>query len=31
MNDGVWEIAFGRLCGQCIRDMEDEYGVVFGG
>ena len=25
MNAGIWEIATAKLCGQCIRDMEDEY------
>ena len=25
MNAGIWEIATALLCGQCIRDMEDEY------
>lgn len=30
MNAGIWKIATAKLCGQCIRDMEDECGVVFG-
>ena len=25
MNAGIWKIATAKLCGQCIRDMEDEY------
>lgn len=25
MNAGIWKIAAAKLCGQCIRDMEDEY------
>lgn len=25
MNAGIWKIATAELCGQCIRDMEDEY------
>lgn len=25
MNAGIWRIATAKLCGQCIRDMEDEY------
>nr|DAD55357.1 MAG TPA: hypothetical protein [Podoviridae sp. ct5O42] len=25
MDNGIWKIATAKLCGQCIRDMEDEY------
>lgn len=25
MDNGIWKIATAELCGQCIRDMEDEY------
>ena len=25
MNDGAWEIASGRLCADCVRDMWLEY------
>ena len=25
MNAGIWKIATAKLCGQCSRDMEDEY------
>lgn len=25
MNDGVWEIASGRLCADCVRAMWPEY------
>lgn len=25
MNAGIWKIATAKLCGQCIRDMEEEY------
>lgn len=25
MNAGIWKISTAKLCGQCIRDMEDEY------
>ena len=25
MDNGRWKIATAKLCGQCIRDMEDEY------
>lgn len=25
MDNGIWKIAKAKLCGQCIRDMKDEY------